>query len=211
MSGNTFGAQLWSDGYMHAPMLPESVRVTRCPNCGITYWLADAKEIGTLPEPTYANVEVKVKRKWWFGTRTETRHMVQDTPLSHLPKLKHLDAEGMNEALAELPHDDEPDRAAYLRTKLWWAFNDRFRSEEPTTATEVEVAMNHRNLVELLNLTEPEEDQARLKSAAILLALERFGDAEAIATMVEDERLAPFKEKFIEAAKQRKSRVFRLR
>lgn len=211
MSGNTLGSQLWSDGFMHAPMLPESVRVTRCPNCCITYWLEDAKEVGTLPEPNYENVEVKVKRKWWFGARTETRHMVQDSPLSLLPELKNLDAEGMNEALAELPHDDEPEREAYLRTKLWWAFNDRFRKEKPTAFTEEVVAMNHRNLEELLSLTEPEDDQARLKSAAILLALERFGDAEAIATMVEDERLAGFKGKFIEAARQRKSEVFRLR
>ncbi|MEO8588809.1 MAG: hypothetical protein ABI432_05525 [Flavobacteriales bacterium] len=192
-------------------MLPESVRVTRCPKCRSIYWLQDAKEIGTVPKPTYANVEVKVKRKWWFGTRTESRHVVKDSPLSELPELVHLDAEGMNEALAEIPQDHEPDSQAYLRTKLWWAFNERFRNGQPTIATEADEAMNHRNLSELLTLTEPEDDQARLKSAAILLALERFGDAEAITTMVEDERLAPFKEKFIDAARERKSRVFRLR
>lgn len=211
MSGNTFGAQLWSDGYRHAPMLPESVRVTRCPNCGNTYWLEDAKEIGTVPKPTYANVEVKVKRKWWFGTRTETRHVVQDSPLSELPELAHLDASGLSEALTQLPHDHEPDRETYLRTKLWWAFNDRFRNEQPTSATEADEATNRRNLDELLRLTEPEDDQGRLRSAAILLALERFGDAEAIATMVEDERLAAFKEKFIAAARGRRTMVFRLR
>ena len=50
-----------------------------------------------------------------------------------------------------------------------------------------------------------------MKSAAVLLALGRFGDARAVAEEVIDERLVPFKAKFIEAAERRHGRVFRLR
>lgn len=34
MSGNTFGATLWSDGKEIAPMLPRVSRIQRCPTCG---------------------------------------------------------------------------------------------------------------------------------------------------------------------------------
>lgn len=95
MSGNTFGSHLWSDGYMHAPMLPEMVRVTRCPGCRRIYWLADAQEVGIVPEPVFEEQEVEVKRKWWFGTRKETRRGYRSSPLAELPKLEHLDEVGL--------------------------------------------------------------------------------------------------------------------
>lgn len=37
MSGNTFGAELWSDNKQIAPMLPEISYVQKCPKCGKYY------------------------------------------------------------------------------------------------------------------------------------------------------------------------------
>lgn len=37
ISGNTFGASMWSDCKMIAPMLPEVSPVQKCPNCGKYY------------------------------------------------------------------------------------------------------------------------------------------------------------------------------
>lgn len=39
-SGNTFGQNLWTDGYNHYPMMPELSAVQRCPHCD-TYSLLD--------------------------------------------------------------------------------------------------------------------------------------------------------------------------
>jgi hypothetical protein len=33
-SGNTFGAQFWTDGLILAPMLPDQPWLVKCPNCG---------------------------------------------------------------------------------------------------------------------------------------------------------------------------------
>ena len=37
ISGNTFGAELWSDNKQSAPMLPEISYVQKCPHCGKYY------------------------------------------------------------------------------------------------------------------------------------------------------------------------------
>lgn len=48
LSGNTFGAELWSDNKRIAPMLPEVSYVQKCPHCGKYY-------IRTKQEPVFAN------------------------------------------------------------------------------------------------------------------------------------------------------------
>lgn len=42
-SGNTFGAQLWSDNKRIAPMLPEISYIQKCPHCGKYYITARQK------------------------------------------------------------------------------------------------------------------------------------------------------------------------
>ncbi len=39
MSGNTFGAQIWSDCKRIAPMLPQNDPIVKCPHCNYYYWI----------------------------------------------------------------------------------------------------------------------------------------------------------------------------
>lgn len=48
MSGNTFGACVWTDGKQFAPMLPHPPAVVKCLHCGECYWLNKAKEVGSV-------------------------------------------------------------------------------------------------------------------------------------------------------------------
>lgn len=43
ISGNTFGAVVWSDTFRDCPMFPEPSRVQHCPKCGKFYFLDDIK------------------------------------------------------------------------------------------------------------------------------------------------------------------------
>ena len=43
ISGNTFGAELWSDNKQIAPMLPEISYVQKCPHCG-KYYIMERQE-----------------------------------------------------------------------------------------------------------------------------------------------------------------------
>lgn len=42
-SGNTFGAQLWSDAMRHAPMMPSLSQIQKCEECGHFFFLGDVK------------------------------------------------------------------------------------------------------------------------------------------------------------------------
>jgi hypothetical protein len=48
-SGNTFGAELWSDGRLDAPMLPDSPPVVLCPCCAAPFWERSAVRVGEIP------------------------------------------------------------------------------------------------------------------------------------------------------------------
>ena len=47
MSGNTFGATLWSDAKQIAPMLPRVSYIQRCPSCGKYFFYTQEVEAGT--------------------------------------------------------------------------------------------------------------------------------------------------------------------
>ena len=210
-SRTSFTTQVWSDGYKVEPVPWEDVRVTRCPRCHGIYWLEDARVLGKVPEPTNSGVEVKVKRTWWLGTRTEIHRTFKVHPLSELPLLKSPDKAGLQEALADLRPDHDRERQAYLRTQQWWAHNHRFRHGPMEPPTESDIAFNHRNLSQLLTLYQPNDEPTRLKLAGILLCLGRFGDAKAIAELMDHYKWVPYKAKFIAAAEERRSEVFRVR
>lgn len=201
----------WSDGYLDAPMMPNPVHVTRCANCHMIYWVKDAHCVGDIPETRYENREALVKRKWWFGHRKEIHREVIVSPLMELPEMEHLDLAGYLEALERLPLNPGADREDHIRTEIRWAYNHRFRSDPNAAATAEEEAANKANLEKLLSLVDPEGDQGKFKSAGLLLELGRFGDARAIVSGIEDERLFRFRDSYIQAAEQAKSQIFLLR
>jgi hypothetical protein len=47
-SGNTLGAELWSDGRLDAPMLPDAPPVALCPCCAAPFWEPSAERVGEL-------------------------------------------------------------------------------------------------------------------------------------------------------------------
>ena len=48
VSGNTIGAVVWTDGRQCAVMMKTPPAVVKCHACATCYWLADAREIGTV-------------------------------------------------------------------------------------------------------------------------------------------------------------------
>jgi hypothetical protein len=105
-SGNTFGARVWTDGKMIAPMLPRPPVVVRCRHCGDCYWLADAKEVGSAPREGMGG---EGDRKWAEAAPVEEPN----------------EAEYFRALEAGLARDPEQEKA--LRTLAWWRRNDAFR------------------------------------------------------------------------------------
>jgi hypothetical protein len=102
-SGNTFGARQWSDGFLHAPMLPEFPSLGRCPHCAALFWVADAKLLGEC----------------W----------PHDIASSAWPEAKTVEGPTADEFMSAIPLCDG-DAQKELFVRLRWRSNDRFRKGE---------------------------------------------------------------------------------
>jgi len=180
LSGNTFGAKYWSDGYREAPMLPEYPLITKCPGCKAIYWLDKGKRVGEM-DPFSSDPKIPFAEK-----------LSVDDLLSFL-KLKKQNK------------DDE----TYLRRQLWWELNHSIRkkpgSEFPTTQR-TQLMENLERLIPLLN---PEdEDQAILKLEA-LRELGRFEEMDRLRVFVMQEYEWPA-EQIFDHAERGDAKVFEL-
>jgi hypothetical protein len=48
MSGNTFGAKIWTDGKQEAPMLPEAIVLSFCDKYNQYFWVEEAELIDEI-------------------------------------------------------------------------------------------------------------------------------------------------------------------
>ena len=188
LSGNTFGAVQWTDGYHYAPMLPAPPPLTRCPRCQAFFWVEDAQVIGQInrPLPTgYAEVpEPRIEPLAWHRA----------------PEIRKLSAHEYLEAIAA-GAADTPQRERTLRILVWWRHNDAFRHEpqrgegrkltqaeteddatasaQPPWALSIAAANNLARLIEILDVT---QDEDRVIQAEALRELGLFDQAEALLT-----------------------------
>jgi hypothetical protein len=185
LSGNTFGARLWTDGKQEAPMLPQPPAVVKCRHCGGCYWLADAERVGELdvwgadplaPDEAWPLSEdhpLAVPESW------RTAQYVEEPE----------EAEYYAALRSGLAQDRQQERA--LRIFAWWRSNDPSRDgEESSAGGGSEPAAREENLRALLPLLEGEEDRNRIMRAEVLRELGRWGEAEAALLRVRSREFA---------------------
>ena len=107
VSGNTFGAVVWTDGRQYAQMMVEPPAVVKCHACAKCYWLTDAKEIGVVARDFRA--KEPVPEAW-----------------SKAPEVKEPSADEYLDAIeAGLAKDRAQEKS--LRLLAWWRANDPSR------------------------------------------------------------------------------------
>lgn len=122
ISGNTFGAELWSDNKQIAPMLPEISYVQKCPHCG-KYYITGRQEV------KYA------KDGYSF-----------EKGLLTYPEMKEAFAQISEEGF--LNEKEEIN----VRMMLHHAYNDYYyRTEEKNVISEEDKALFHDNGIWLIN------------------------------------------------------------
>ena len=141
ISGNTFGATVWTDGKMIAPMLPKPPEVTQCHACDGFYWSAEAEKIGEVSSPMLGPSLDDVDPEW-----------------SKAPFIEELEEEEFWLALSSgiAPAKQQEMR---LRIVAWWRSNDPWR-EEPQPVEHIrsdEAKLNMEKLIELLDEADPSE------------------------------------------------------
>lgn len=170
ISGNTFGARVWTDGKQIAPMLPHPPAVAKCRHCAECYWLADAREVGTI-DP-------------WGDESNQSDPIWRAAPEVEEPSETDFYV-ALNKGLA---NDDQQERE--LRILAWWRRNDVYRDgvrgAKQTTLTEE----GRRNLVELVRMLDEADESDRIMKAEALRELGEFKAAGEILDRVTSEEYA---------------------
>jgi len=140
LTGNTSGAEYWTDGKRVAPMLPALPTMTRCQACRAIFWLAEAPQLGGRVAVT---------------GRVGTPH---DPALDSAPFAAHLEAQDLVEAI-ELGLGSSAPKERQLRTLLLWAGNDRTRWPQMRCQPLADglADENRRRLARLLDLETPSD------------------------------------------------------
>jgi hypothetical protein len=185
MSGNTFGATLYSDGRQIAPMLPEYPELTRCKRCNSFLWLSRLKEIGIY------HLGEKVKKQWQNADAAE-----------------FLGIEDYFQVIAVGMAKNSEDEL-YIRQRIWWLSNDRFRYEQ-TESDGDDDPRQEVNLNRLLQLLDPQDINQLMMKAELYRNLGEFEKCLQIIESIDNDDLQWIKEKFISECKRKNRLVFEL-
>jgi len=158
LSGNTFGARVWTDAKQIAPMFPRPPAVVRCRHCVGCYWLADARKVGP---PHGADSE---ELDW--PALAAVDYVEEPTEAEYFSLIEGSLARGRR-------------RETILRISAWHRANDPFRESsgdgiEPMNLTKPAYRSNLKRLAMLLSEA---DDDARFLKAAALRELGRFKEA----------------------------------
>lgn len=147
MSGNTFGARIWTDGKMLARWLPDQPWLVKCPKCGIVFWIDEAKKLG--------------EQSPWDGDKKKRPKAVKPN-LPTESDFLHMLVKGSLTKEKEL----------YVRRTAWWLANDAVRTNaEAEVNYSPEQSANLRSLANFLDEKDPNQ---RIMKAEVYRELGQF-------------------------------------
>jgi len=163
VSGNTFGAILYSDGKQISPMLPDFPSINKCKNCDTFYWLTEENEIKEYNFPN----EFKQKNN------------------EKVEKAEFLTINEYQEAIDIKFHKNEKEHK-HLRINLWWTYNNRFRNNENMEFSEDEYKMFELNCLELKNILNKDHENENIMLAEINRNIGNFSECTSIINTFEE-------------------------
>lgn len=149
ISGNTFGARLWSDGKSLAIMHPSIPRIALCKHCLQYFWLEKAQELG----------------EWLGGCPKEWN---QAPYLIH-----HLFFEDCQKCLEEKLYRNREEEF-YLRMSFWYAFNDFYRDKKERKISPTMREINQKNMLCLQTMLDTTKIDELIIQAELYRQLRKF-------------------------------------
>lgn len=187
MSGNTFGAEIYSDGKMVAPMLPRFPDLIKCGRCGAFFWLHNLEPLNEKAQTP------------------ETIDQGQYPTNAKFPYLRDL-----LEALEKKCYAN-PAEEFKLRQEIWWAFNDKVRKGKPLHQIRKQKMQWEDNLRKLQALLDPNDPEQAVMIAEIHRNLGEFGKCLELLNILKDPELHWVIEEIREACLQENDLVFLLK
>ena len=145
ISGNTFGAKLWSDGKRIAPMLPEFPSLVLCKKCNHFYWVKETKEVEKVNEFVLIEADDQPENEKWKNVD----YVEFPTFHQYIKALETISEE------------------KYIRLSIWWSFNDYIRNGHSDKITPEMESMESENLILLLTLLDESDENGLLMKAEI--------------------------------------------
>ena len=172
VSGNTFGARVWTDGKQVAPMLPRPPAVVKCRHCGECYWLAEAQELGTVDR--WGGEGQQVNPAW--AAVEEVQEPTEEEYYRAFEK-----------GLATSPEQERN-----LRVLAWWRRNDAFRDAPRAPAGGDPSAPGpwRKNLQALAHLFHEGGENDSLMKAEVLRELGDFASAKQVLSRIDSREVA---------------------
>ena len=186
MSGNTFGAKLFSDGKRIAPMLPEFPDLTKCKKCDTIFWLSKLKEIGTYE---------------WGDDKNSKWHNADEAEFLEIDDYYMAIDEGIADNITE---------EFIIRKLIWWAYNDRTRKAQEIFRDENDELRWIENLKKLKALLDQENLDEKIMIAEINRNLGDFENCILMIQSIDNDDLKWIKERFINECKQKNKRVIEI-
>jgi hypothetical protein len=187
VSGNTFGATLWTDGRRITPMLPHPTPVVKCEICSECYWLSKAKEIGAINN-IWDEKNEKTNPDW-----ESALNIIEPTEEEYYVAIEKGIASDESEELE-------------IRTFTWWKRNDKFRNDSKNLICSIE-GVAAENLQLLIQLLDKEDDNSRLMKAEAHRELGCFKEAKKTLNLVTSDRLFSIVQQMINLCDDNDNRV----
>lgn len=180
-SGNTMGAQLWSDGKRIAPMLPEYPDLVKCKKCGSFFHLDERTAVG----------------EYSSFNREEDRW----------PDVKFFKFPSFNEYFEALGTDIDE---LYIRQMAFRSYNDYIRNNKESKITANMQDLYFDNLKSLLYLLRDEEPDNLFSLIEINRQLGRFEKCIELLDTIDDNEGGDIKKAFLNEVMNKNTRLFRI-
>jgi len=191
ISQNTFGAKVYSDAKVVAPMLENRNDLAKCKTCQTFFWLRSENKIGA------------------YGTEDE-HHSLRKSSDSLISIVDNFNIYDFFKALVQNNLVTNKDYEIYIRKHIMWLYNDRIRFDQNIFQEEHDEKLWKDNLKKLYNLLDDTDKNLMLK-AEIQRNLGDFENCLEILKNIHNDELNSIKEKLIYECKKKNRQVIDLK
>lgn len=186
MSGNTFGAVLYSDGKRVAPMLPEFPDLTKCKKCNTFFWLSKIKVF---------------EKEDWFD--------IDNSQWEGVDSAEFLEIEDYFNAINQGAFENK-DEELLIRQRIWWSYNDRIRDGLDIFNDKSDELRWTENIQILKTLLDPSDINQRIMIAEINRNIGDFETCIKIIQSIDNDELNWLKEKIVDECNKKNKWVIEL-
>lgn len=183
VSGNTFGAKVYSDGKRIAPMLPDFPNLTKCVKCNTFLWLSKLKDLIRMEHRSslLKKLDKLGKRLGFSRSKNQDYGYWNNEVYAEFLSIE----DGFKAISLNFARDDQERK--HIREHIWQSYNDRKRDGIAMFDDENDRKRWENNCKELLSLLDLAASTEKIMIAEIHRNLGRFEDCKTIIQSLDSE------------------------